>query len=74
MKHKLYMRTVYLAFAFILLSGHYMMAQDSTAKQLSLKEAVDLALKNSKQLKSNRAMFVKRGTGACPISKSVDHT
>ena len=47
--------TKLLLIALLLLGIHRLQAQDSTTMNLTLQEAVDLSIKNSKQLKSNLA-------------------
>ena len=54
MKYKLLMGKLYL-FAAMVLYMPALLAQDSTTVQLTLKDAIDLSIKNSKQLKNNRA-------------------
>src|SRR4051794_33022959 len=39
----------------LLLGGRTLLAQDSTVVNLTLRQAIDLSVKNSKQLKNNRA-------------------
>ncbi len=54
MQYKKTIRGLRLIIAVILLSSHHLLAQDSTVT-LTLKDAIDLSVKNSKQLKNNLA-------------------
>ncbi|MEP7277241.1 MAG: TolC family protein [Bacteroidota bacterium] len=49
------LRQACILMTFSLLISHRLIAQDSTNKNLGLREAVGLSIKNSKQLKNNRA-------------------
>lgn len=55
MKSTLFTRTIYLLAALVVLSSPGLKAQDSAARNLTLKDAIELSLKNSHQLKNNRA-------------------
>ncbi len=55
MKYKKPIRALYIFIACLLLNNAYLQAQDSTSKTITLADAVDMSLKNSKQLKSNLA-------------------
>jgi outer membrane protein len=68
MKYKLLMRRIYLFTGIILLNMHSLLAQDSTAMNLTLKDAIDLSIKNSKQLKGNLAR-IEEATAAVREAK-----
>src|SRR5450432_2497458 len=55
MKHSKPIRTILFFTTVILFSNHYLLAQDSAVMNLTLKNAIDLSIKNSKQLKNNLA-------------------
>src|ERR1700710_655648 len=55
MKYKKPIRAMRLIIAVILLGSHHLLAQDSTVMNLTLKDAIGLSIKNSKQLKNNKA-------------------
>ncbi|MEP6748962.1 MAG: TolC family protein [Bacteroidota bacterium] len=56
MKYKKSKRVLQLFFTLLVLLGsQYLLAQDSTVMNLTLKDAIDLSIKNSKQLKNNKA-------------------
>ena len=68
MKHKKPIRGVCFIIAVILLGSHQLLAQDSAAMNLTLKDAIDLSIKNSKQLKSNLAK-IEEATAAVREAK-----
>jgi len=53
MKYKKIRRLLYLCLAMLVANG--LVAQDSTVINLTIKQAIDLSIKNNKQLKSDRA-------------------
>jgi len=53
MKYKKIRRLLYLCLAMLVANG--LVAQDSTVINLTIKQAIDLSIKNNKQLKNNRA-------------------
>jgi outer membrane protein len=55
MKHNKLIRRMYFIIAVLLLNSHHLLAQDSTVMKLTLNDAIDGSIKNSKQLKNNRA-------------------
>jgi outer membrane protein len=55
MKHNKSRRGINIFMAVILLSSHQLRAQDSAAMNLTLKDAIDLSIKNNKQLKNSKA-------------------
>jgi len=54
MTHKKTIRAIHIFMVALLLNSHQLLAQDSTVT-LTLKDAIDLSIKNSKQLKNYRA-------------------
>src|ERR1043165_7122970 len=58
MTHKKIIRVIQFFIAILLLHSHQLLAQDSTI-QLTLKDAIDLSIKNSKQLKGSEARIVE---------------
>ena len=52
MTHKKTIRVIHIFMVVLLLNSHQLLAQDSTVT-LTLKDAIDLSIKNSKQLKNN---------------------
>ncbi|MEP6727337.1 MAG: TolC family protein [Bacteroidota bacterium] len=55
MKYKKSIRIIQLFVTVILLHGHPLLAQDTTVMNISLKDAIDLSIKSSKQLKNSHA-------------------
>lgn len=58
MTHKKIIRVIQFFIAILLLHSYQLLAQDSTI-QLTLKDAIDLSIKNSKQLKGSEARIVE---------------
>ncbi len=55
MKHQLLMRKIVMLLLVVLAAGQSLWSQDSTNKNLTLKDAINLSIQNNKQLKNNHA-------------------
>ena len=68
MKYTKLLRLLYLCLAMLIADG--LVAQDSAVSNLTIKQAIDLSIKNSKQLKNNRAK-VDEATAAVREAKDA---